>query len=168
MRYTLAALIGLIALGGVQARALPGISNDPGIRAPEFDLTHISDDPLDELRNNWLTKRFAAGVTPPRPSLPKAPSNHPVGNGGSANRLRQGRPNAEEEPDGVAMAIERADLSQTSDIVKIKPCAAAKRGLEELEFNTPVEKRMSGEEQALTWEEWQQGALAVATSAFKI
>jgi hypothetical protein len=155
MRYPLAILLRLLALGGAQARALPGVSNALGASVPALDFTHISDYPLDDPLNTGLAKRVAAGVSPP-PRPP--PTTHPTNNNGKpGSRPRLGRPNANEEPESAAMAIERTSLLDTSDIIKVSPCSAAKRDLDPLEFSQVVHKRMSGQDKALTWEEWQQG-----------
>ncbi|KAF2869662.1 hypothetical protein BDV95DRAFT_546738 [Massariosphaeria phaeospora] len=176
MRHVLATILGLIALGGVQARALQGANDALDERAPKVDFTHISDYPLDDPRNDGLAERspkvdfthisdyplddprndgLAKRVTPnPRPAKPPA-GYRPA----SGTKPRPGRPNGNEEPEGPSMAIERGALYDSSDIKRVTPCGNAKRGLEELEFNSQLDKRMSGQEKALTYPEWIQGDL---------
>lgn len=186
MRCILAIFLGLVALGQVQARAVSSDGLTLSKRTAELDYTHLSDYPLDDARNDGLTQRspevedsslsehalndlpkqrlairIAAGGTPPVPKPAPPPQIPGLGKPGS--RLRTGRPNANEEPDNVAMAIERVDLSDTSDIVKVSPCGAAKRGLEDLELDGTLRPRMSGDEKALTWDEWQEGMFVSAS-----
>jgi hypothetical protein len=178
MRYATVTLLGLLAMGGMQALALPGASNALSKRATVLDFNHISDYPLGDPRNNGLAKpepasdlarrddysvpdtpedklmrRVASGGAPPPKPPPPSPPN--INNGRPVNRPRPGRPNLNEEPETVAMAIERIDLADTSDIIRTTPCGgAAKRSIGDQEANEPWHKRMSGQDKAFTWQEW--------------
>ncbi|KAF2118998.1 hypothetical protein BDV96DRAFT_596795 [Lophiotrema nucula] len=130
MRHVLAALMGLIALGGVQARSLPGMENTLGKRAPEFEFNP----------GNEIAKRLAA----PPGSIPRPPT-----------RPQPARPPPGTRPVGGSTRddeVEQNDLADTSDVISMSPCGAAKRGLEELELSAPFDRRMSSQEMALPWD----------------
>jgi hypothetical protein len=176
MHGLLVAFLGLVALGGVQPRAL--LANDLalGQRSTELDYTHLSDYPLDDPRNDGLAQRspavagdllggsdasklalavrIAARAAPPPRPKPVTPNRPGLGRPG--NRPRPGRPNAKEEPDNAFMAIERAALSDTSDIVRTSPCGAAKRSLKDAALGSSLRGRMSGDEKVYTLAEWKK------------
>lgn len=161
MRYALAALMGLIALGGIQARALPGVSNALDTRAPELDFT-----PVDNALSDELTKRVTTGAPGARPPPvtrppPTRPGSTRTGNTRTGNgRTSSQRPGSPED-DGT----ELSDLEDETDVITTKPCGAAKRGLSDL-FDAPFIKRMSGTAYALDWPGWEDSMLTFAASAF--
>lgn len=64
MRYSLVALMGLVALVTVQSRVITTADNTLNKRAPEIDLNHITDIPANDPSNFGPTKRVAAGGSP--------------------------------------------------------------------------------------------------------
>lgn len=121
MRGILPTIIGLVALGGVHARALP--RNGPALeqRAAELDYTHLSDYPLDDVRNNGFAQRspgtasdllgasdapkrklairMAAPPAAPKPASPPKPRPN--------NKPRPGQPGSEDEIEEAFTALER-------------------------------------------------------------
>ncbi|KAH4226076.1 hypothetical protein HBI06_111180 [Parastagonospora nodorum] len=168
MRGILPAILGLVALSGAHARALPG--NGPALEqlAAELDYTHLSDYPLDDVRNNgfaqrspatasdllgagdeskrMLAIRVAAPPAAPRPATPPRPNPN--------SRPRPGQPDSEDLSDKPSMALERSALKDTSDFVKKLPCGHAKRSFELTELGNTLTKRMSGDEKVYTLQQW--------------
>ncbi|EAT85244.2 hypothetical protein SNOG_07778 [Parastagonospora nodorum SN15] len=160
MRGILPAILGLVALSGAQARALPG--NGPALeqRAAELDYTHLSDYALDDVRNNgfaqrspatagdllgagdeskrMLAVRVAAPPAAPRPATPPKPNPN--------SRPRLGQSGSEDAPEEAFMALERSAAKDTSDIVRALPCRDAKRSLEYTKLGNTLSGRMSGDD----------------------
>ncbi|KAF1967327.1 hypothetical protein BU23DRAFT_573348 [Bimuria novae-zelandiae CBS 107.79] len=138
MRYSLAALMGLMALGIVQGRIVTGADNTLDKRAPELDLNHITDIPANDPSNYGLTKRVAAGGSPRPGRFNRRPSG--------------GDPQERYNP----KLFEVNDLADISDLEDAEPCTgSAKRDLKELQFDAVLDKRMSPVGKAVTWKEWE-------------
>jgi hypothetical protein len=169
MRGILPAILGLVALGGAHARALHGSGLALEQRAAELDYTHLSDYPLDDVRNDGFAQRsltttgdlLVVSGTPKRtldirmaapPAAPKpaSPAPRPRPN----NRPRPGQPGSEDAPEEAFMALERSAAKDTSDIVRALPCRDAKRSLEYTKLGNTLSGRMSGDDKVYTLSEW--------------
>jgi len=121
MRGILPAILGLVTLSVVHARALPVVASALEQRAADLDYTHLSDYPLDDPRNDGLAKRSpatdddlleagdssanilanreAAPPAAPRPASPHKPRPN--------NKPRPGQPGLQDEIEEEFTAFER-------------------------------------------------------------
>lgn len=171
MRYALTVLIGHALISGIHARALTSVDYSLDRSTTKFDLRHIAENSFYDVHNDEFSKRTIEldsnhiedhtvndlrGNGLAKRASPSRPSNQRPTN----NRPKPGRPGAGEELESAEMALERTSLSDTSDLVQVAPCGGAKRDLKGVGFHIPLKQRMSGQELALTWEEWKVGMSA--------